>query len=228
MLHKDAQCFLLSSILILLKYLTIEEETQIHQQFLGSEWRPNSQVLWSGVQREEAQTWADAHNMQTLTTAMGPLMDPENSLCLKPKKSKLGWSRYIKGASAVFAWCISKGEKVTVLTPPPPERFHPSGYTNYQSIEEPILKWAAKSRTLRIEMVHPVVQGAGDFSYQIWPVDETATWAAVFEIETQKTYHWRRVKVEPPQISIRKCIKTKEEDYVRHVPDHWNKRAKAI
>ncbi|OJJ29603.1 hypothetical protein ASPWEDRAFT_81537, partial [Aspergillus wentii DTO 134E9] len=68
----------------------------------------------------------------------------------------------IKGASALFAWHICEGEEVTVLTPPPPCRFHPSGFTSYQVIEEPILKGA-----------HPDVKGAEDFRYQIWPVDKT-------------------------------------------------------
>jgi hypothetical protein len=36
---------------------------------------PVFSVLWSGILRDEAQRWADGHEMQTLTTAMGPLMD---------------------------------------------------------------------------------------------------------------------------------------------------------
>jgi hypothetical protein len=46
----------------------------------------------------------------------------------------------VKGVSALFSWYISKGENVTVLSPPPPERFHPPGRTNFQAIERPILK----------------------------------------------------------------------------------------
>lgn len=46
----------------------------------------------------------------------------------------------MKGASAIFAWFVSRGEKVTVLSPPPPSRFHPIGLTNFQEIEKPILK----------------------------------------------------------------------------------------
>jgi len=82
----------------------------------------------------------------------------------------------VKGASAVFAWYISRGEKITILSPPPPERFHPSGLTNCQAREEPILKGKIRgSAVLRIEMVHPTVEGAENFCYQIWPVDETRT-----------------------------------------------------
>jgi hypothetical protein len=57
------------------QYLSAEEEAQIHRQFQGDTWRRNKQVLWSGILRDEAQRWADGHEMQTLTTAMGPLMD---------------------------------------------------------------------------------------------------------------------------------------------------------
>ena len=102
--HKVAQSSPSSWMPTLLEYLTIEEESQICHQFLGSQWRPNSQVLWSGLSREEVQKWADEHNMQTLTTVMGPLMNPKDPSCLKGRKSKMQWSKYIKGASVIFAW----------------------------------------------------------------------------------------------------------------------------
>ncbi|TVY37833.1 hypothetical protein LSUB1_G005285, partial [Lachnellula subtilissima] len=177
------------------QYLTADEEAQIHQQFQGDIWRRNNQVLWSGILRDEAQRWADEHEMQTLTTAMGPLMDSSHPLCLRNKKSIKAWRQYIKGASAIFAWYISRGEKVTVLSPPPPERFHPSGATSYQAIEEPIIRGKLETRTVsRIEMVHPTVKGAENTHYQIWPVDETTTWTAKFgELNVQKRC-WRVVK----------------------------------
>jgi hypothetical protein len=133
--------------------------------------------------------------MQTLTIAMGPLMDLSHPLCLRKQKSSYAWSKYIKGASAIFAWYISRGERVTVLSPPPPERFHPSGQTNYQAIEEPIVKgMLGTSAVSRIEMVHPTVKGAEDIYYQIWPVDNTTTWTARFgELNVQKR-RWRMVK----------------------------------
>jgi hypothetical protein len=158
------------------QYLRADEEAQIHWQFQGDTWRRNRQVLWSGIPREEAQHWADKHEMQTLTTAMGALMDLSHPLCLRNQKSSDAWSKYIKGASAIFAWYISRGERVTVLSPPPPERFHPSGQTNYQAIEEPIVKGLLGTSTVsRIEMVHPTIKGAEDVYYQIWPVDNTTT-----------------------------------------------------
>ena len=134
--------------------------------------------------------------MQTLTTAMGPLMDLSHPLCLRNQKSSDAWSKYIKGASAIFAWYISRGERVTVLSPPPPERFHPSGQTNYQAIEEPIVKgMLGTSAVSRIEMVHPSVKGAENIYYQIWPVDNTTTWTARFgELKVQKR-RWRMAKL---------------------------------
>jgi hypothetical protein len=183
-------------------YLTAEEELQIRQQFHDT-WRWNGQVMWSGILREEAQEWADNHDMATLTTAMGPLMNPEHTLCLKNNKTSNAWSKYVKGASAVFAWHILRGERVVVLSPPPPERFHPSGQTNYQAIEERILKSEREGGTrLRIYMVHPLVKGAEDFSYQVWPVDETNTWIEKFGAQVRGARAWRKVKKVPMKIGI--------------------------
>ena len=184
-----------SSVAVFLQYLTVEEEDQISQQFQGHRWRHNMQVMWSGVPRECAQRWADERKMQTLTTAMGPLMMTEHSLCLKSKKSPKRWSKYMKGASAVFALHISKGEKITVLSPPPPHRLHPSGLTNYQAIEEPILKGELGGDAVsRIEMAHPTVKGAENFCYQVWPVDETHTWVTKFGMLPLRKQCWRTVK----------------------------------
>jgi hypothetical protein len=200
--YERAEGSLLLAAPVFLQYLTIEEQLQIGQQFHDT-WRRNNQVLWSGMLREDAQRWADAHDMETLTTAMGPLMTPNHPQCLRTRKSEKGWSKYMKGASAVFAWYISRGEKATVLTPPPPERFHPSGLTNYQAIEEPILKGRKESGDmLRIEMVHPTVEGAENFSYQIWPVDETSTWLAKFGTLARRKQRWRMVKAIPENVGM--------------------------
>ena len=103
-------------------------------------------------------------------------MDLSHPLCLQNQKSSNAWGKYVKGASAIFACYILRGERVTILSPPPPDRFHPSGQTNYQAIEEPIVKGLLGTSTVsRIEMVHPTVKGAEDTYYQIWPVDDTAT-----------------------------------------------------
>jgi hypothetical protein len=192
--------------LILQEYLTTEDEIQILQQIDG-EWRRNEQVLWTGIPREKAQAWADEHHMQTLTTAMGPLMAKDSSSTLEKKKGNKKWSLYIKGASAVFAWRILRGEKVTVLSPPPPERFHPSGLTNYQAIEEPILKWAMRDKNaFRIEMVHPTVRGAEEFRYQVWPIDETVAWIARFGAVTIEKRRWRAVGSNPRQSETKRRL----------------------
>lgn len=176
------------------KYLSMEEELQISQQFQNT-WRWNRQVMWSGLYRDDAQAWADKHDMATLTTAMGPLMDPEHPQCLKAHKSDKAWSKYIKGASAVFAYHILRGERVVLLSPPPPERFHPSGETNYQAIEEPVLKRSKEGGArLRIETVHPMIGGAEDFIYEMWPIDMTDTWTERFGALVQKARCWRAVK----------------------------------
>ncbi|KFY77866.1 hypothetical protein V499_02847 [Pseudogymnoascus sp. VKM F-103] len=176
------------------KYLTREEEEEIDRQFRGDTWHHNSQVLWSGVPHSVAQHWADERGMQTLTTAMGNLMVTEHPSCLRSKKTPLQWSNYMKGASAVFAHHISEGEKVIVLTPPPPDKFHPSGLTNYQLIEEPILKGELGAHgRFRIDMVHLTVKAAENFKYQVWPVDQTHTWIAKFGLPVS-TPHWRQVK----------------------------------
>ena len=189
------------------QYLTIDEELQIRQQF-QSTWRRNNQVMWSGLLREYAQAWADKHDMATLTTAMGPLMTPGHPLCSKSQKSSGGWSKYIKGASALFAWHILRGERVTVLSPPPPERFHPSGQTNYQAIEEPILKREKEDGTrLLLEMVHPMVEGVEDFIYQIWPVDQTNAWVEIFGTLAQRERCWRLVKRISEKASIKDTSK---------------------
>jgi len=159
------------------KYLTIEEELQICQQFHDT-WRWDNRVMGSGMLREYAQEWAYKHDMTTLTTVMGTLMTLEHPLCLKRQKSDKGWSKYIKGASAVFAWHISRGERVTVLSPPPPERFHQTGHTNCQALKEPIIK--GNGCRLRIELVHSMIEGAENFSCQMWPVDEINTWIERF------------------------------------------------
>lgn len=108
------------------QYLTVEEAAQIIRQFQSDEWAHNGQLLWSGVPLAIAEEWAHKHNLQTLSAAMGPLMRENHPNCLKSKKSQHQWSQYMRGASAIFAWHIARGETVTMLSPPPPERFHPS------------------------------------------------------------------------------------------------------
>jgi hypothetical protein len=160
-----------------LEYLTEKEAEQIREQFRNLPLKPGCQVMWCGVPREWAQHWADENGMQTLTTAMGPLMMTQDSSCPKQNKNKKQWKRYIMGASGLFAHQLPKGVAVTVLCRPPPQRLHPQGSTTYQSIEEPILKGILDGAAVScIEMVHPTVEGAEAYRYQVWPTDEADEW----------------------------------------------------
>lgn len=148
------------------KLLTVEEVYQICHQFHNDQWLPGCQVMWSGVRRQLVQSWADRNGMQTLTTAMGPLMVHEQPQCLWSRKSSKQWSRYMKGASAMFAYHIAQDEGVaTVLSPPPPHRYNPCGGSNYQTIEEPSLKGKLGPRVTKIEIVHPTIFDARGFRY---------------------------------------------------------------
>ncbi|KAH7131846.1 hypothetical protein B0J11DRAFT_209448 [Dendryphion nanum] len=202
------QCALSTLIPVLSTYLTIEEEAAILAQFKRV-WRCDKQLLWSGLSYDIVQSWAKRHEIQTLTVAMGPLMDKENPSCRRKTKGPKDWSKYIKGASALFAWCISKGRTVMVLTPPPPEKFHPSGFTNYQTIEEPVLRWAVAGREdFMIKMLHPIVKlkATENFSYQVWPVDETEAWTARFGMATVKKSRWRQTAASQIQTLIKSAI----------------------
>jgi hypothetical protein len=177
-------------------FLCPDEINEIYNQLRAS-LIPNRQVLWSGLHREKAQHWADAHDMQTLTTAMGPLMDNDNALCRLKTKRRNGWSNYIHGASVIFALLIAEGKQVTVLTPPPPQRFNPSGESYYQQIEEPIIKGELGNKPLeQILLVHPMVPGATDSIYQMWPVDKQEAWKKEYGSRARTiVVKWRETKV---------------------------------
>ncbi|KAL6918907.1 hypothetical protein FSST1_002933 [Fusarium sambucinum] len=174
-------------------WITEEEASDILLQFRKA-CIPNHQLLWSGMLRATAQKWADTHGFQTLTTSMGPLLrfdDPDCCCCRKTKKSR---SNYIHGASVVFAWFISQGDLVTVLSQPPPQRFHPTGQSFYQLYEEPIIKGMLGNRPVtRIVVAHPTIQSALDFTYEMWPHDELSLWTNSFGMQDIVIY-WRTVK----------------------------------
>jgi hypothetical protein len=177
------------------RFLSVQETAQIIKQFESENWLPNGQVLWSGIPREKAQEWADRHRLQTLTTAMGPLMDEKHPECLKLKKNHRQWSRYVHGASAIFAWRIAQGERVTLLSPPPPERFHPSGLSYYQLIEEPIVRGLINHKSVRkIIITHPMTEKSEDeeFYYELWPNDRREEWVKRFGSRPCKG-KWRQV-----------------------------------
>lgn len=152
--------------------------------------------MWTGVPRDWVQLWADEHGLQTLTTAMGPLMDHEDASCRKHSKNVDEWSDYVRGASELFAACLPKGHKVTVLTRPPPHRFNPEGKSTYQLFEEPILKGLSDGApVLQLEIVHFTVVGKENSRYQLWPVDEQEAWSRETSIISGMALH--------------KCLKTR-------------------
>ena len=189
----------LASFLALLhQFLTDSEAVDILRQFRGcGRWESNRQVLWTGMNQETVQIWADEHGLITLTTALGRLKDLTHPACLRRVKSDKAWSKYMKGASALFALCIAQEEHGSVLlvTPPPGERFHPRGGTSFQLIEAPILAglWGP-SYLERINMVHPHVDLAKDYQYQFWPQDEVGGWTDMFEHCPHDKVVWRAVK----------------------------------
>jgi hypothetical protein len=143
--------------------------------------------MWSGLPREWVQIWADERDMQTLTTAMGPLMDNNNPLCKRKNKSPRAWSRYIMGASGLFAEYLPKGQVVTVLLRPPPHRLDPRGLSTYQMLEQPVLKGELGGMAVkRIDVVHITVRGAEDSAYQFWPVDEGYQWTQEHDAREKK------------------------------------------
>jgi hypothetical protein len=178
--------------------LSTGELEQINQQF-SHECLPDSQVLWSGIPYHIAQAWAKKRNLQTLTTAMGPLMNTQHSSCLRRTKSPYQWSNYIKGASALFAYHITRhSSKVIVLSQPPPETLNPNGHTNYQLIEEPILKGVVGGCPIGCtQMAHPTVKGAEAFIYQRWPIDSTEQWTEKFSHSPIARTSWRTVTLTP-------------------------------
>ncbi|KND89540.1 hypothetical protein TOPH_05840 [Tolypocladium ophioglossoides CBS 100239] len=61
--------------------------------------------------------------MQTLTTAMGPLIDITNPQCPRSKKPSKAWYNTFTELQSMLL--------VTVLSQPPLQRYHPSGQTSY-------------------------------------------------------------------------------------------------
>ncbi len=179
--------FMTQSSNVYLQFVTIAEADQIHTQFVDIGFKPGRQIMWTGVSRDRVQRWADANSMQTLTSVMGPLMDKKHPSCLKLKKSSKEWTAYVKGASALFALHVPKGDVVTVITRPPPQTYNPTGDSTYQTIEEPILKGNEGSEAVScINMLHLTVAGAEQHRYQAWPVDQTCSWIEKFGMHLSK------------------------------------------
>jgi len=133
--------------------------------------------------------------MQMLTTAMGALYNKKDPSCPCHHISGHAWSLFMKAVSALFAWCISQSESVSIVSPPPEDRFHPSGGTNFQVIEFPILQGLYScATTTRIMAYHPEVPDARDFGYQLWPSDHVHQWTALFGNVSYRRRPWRSIK----------------------------------
>jgi hypothetical protein len=166
------------------EFLTDGEIAQLERQFISS-CQPNRQVMWTGMLLAEAQEWADRSDMQTLSTAMGPL---------RKRDGKKRQTIYMRGASAEFARYITKtSHVVTLLCPPPPDRFNPKGGTNMQLVEMPILTGIIGDHAVsRIDVIHPAVRDAEDFKYQLWPSDQSDIWLENFAQNVEGMTQWPR------------------------------------
>jgi hypothetical protein len=152
-----------------LEYLTPEEAEQIIDRFKKIPQSYDRLLFWTGIPREWAQQWADDHGMLTLTSAMGPLMDGTDQRCLRRDKKLEEWSKYVKGASGIFARYACRRGIVRVLTLPPfwAEFIRPE--STYRTIEEPVLKGTLGCCcAVQINTVH-LLATLGELEYQTWP-----------------------------------------------------------
>jgi hypothetical protein len=69
---------------------------------------------------------------------------------------------------------------------------------------------------LRIEMVHPNVEGAESFNYQIWPLDESKTWIAIFGTKAFGKHCWRATTKDQKQLVVKEGIKANATTGVRN------------
>ncbi|KAJ6781010.1 hypothetical protein PWT90_09606 [Aphanocladium album] len=162
--------------------ITLYEASQIWARF-NSCCDASRLVLWSGIPFARAERWARQHGRQTLTQAMGPLMDKSDPRCRVHCKTANQWRRYVHAASILFTLYVSGGDEVVVLTPHPPQRLNPHRESYYQNIEEPWLKACCcaeeeETGTFQIRFAHPRVEEAQDYIYEYWPVDRVSAWTA--------------------------------------------------
>jgi hypothetical protein len=154
-----------------LKYLTRKEADQIIAQFQDIPQSSDRLLFWTGVPRNWAQQWADEHDLLTLTSAMGPLMDAKDKACLKSGKGKKKWKNYVKGASAIFARYACGRGIVRVLTLPPSRAEFLRPLSSYRTLEEPVLKGSTGCYcAAQINLVH-LLSDSRTLEYQIWPED---------------------------------------------------------
>ena len=160
-------------------YLCQNEVTQLNQVFEISLQHDSALVFWTGVSPDLAKNWARENDLKTLTMAMGSLYTD--------KKSTKSWSKYMKGASWVFAEQACRNRYAIVLTNAPPNVYSVREHSNYREIEEPILKGVeAERHAIQIDYVHPTVPGAACFRYQVWPDNRSSEWLSFLECVAAK------------------------------------------
>lgn len=157
--------------------ITLYEAVQIWERFQTT-CLASRLVLWSGISFEQAEIWARDHDCQTLTQAMGSLMDKSDPACCRHVKTAAQWKLYVHAASILFTLFISTGTEVVVLTPHPPQRLNPHGTSYYQRIEEPWLKAYCDGEKFKIMFAHPRIKAARDDIYEYWPTDRVGDWTA--------------------------------------------------
>lgn len=178
------------------RYLTAHESQCIINQFSSESWLPGRQILWESVEHAKVEKWAKQHSMQTLSIALGPLLEEGNPQYLKAGMTPARTQKFMRGAGALFTWYISLGGEVTIVCRPPPERFNPGLHTNFQQNELPILRTAIETSSLVVYMVHPDVERATDPPYQVWPHDETQMWIDKYGKDPYPRRPWRSVSKE--------------------------------
>ena len=194
------------------KYLTQNEITQLNQAFEISLRYDSALVFWTGISPNLAKEWACRNDLKTLTMAMGPLYADNSYGSLRSQKSPKSWSRYMKGASWVFAQQACDNRRAIVLTNAPPNIYSTRQHSNYREIEEPILKgFEANRHVIQIDYVHPTVPSASSFRYQIWPDNRSSEWDSFLECIAIKDIAKKIIQC----IRLRQSEKSKElEDVI--------------
>lgn len=104
----------------------------------------------------------------------------------------------MKGASGRFAEYACKGRRAIVLTNPPLDIYSARMRSTFRYLEEPILTGAfGGPKAIRIDYVHPTVEGAADFHYQIWPVNRSSEWTSFCNNILQKKRGQKAVEYTP-------------------------------
>lgn len=76
---------------------------------------------------------------------------------------------------------------------PPPDRFVPSGLTDYQAIERLIIQGEISQYTIhQIILAHLTVTESEEFLYEMWPEDKRSTWIQKFGERNTKR-KWREI-----------------------------------